>query len=337
MDDRHSERRVWIQICLRLLVVFGVVLCFALMGVAALALTQPGGFIVIGLSILLGMPFLLSALAAFLMSPNGDGYGGHYLWAPPILVGITLFAGGILINEGVICIVMLFPLWVPMSIWGSLTVRGWHRKLSAGRRAVSTFDASLIFVIPIFFAWVDAYIPQQTSEYEVRRSVVLDATPADVWPLFLELDDIRKAEGRWNVAQNVLQIPRPSSAIVAGEGAGAIRQAKWGADIRFEEHIFDWQDQQAMRWKFAFPDDSISRYTDRHIEPDGQHLKIDEGGYRLEALSDGRTRVTLYTRYQATTPVNLYAAAWGELILGDIQSNVLSILKSRASENLYEN
>ncbi|GJL93645.1 MAG: hypothetical protein DHS20C05_00500 [Hyphococcus sp.] len=84
-----------------------------------------------------------------------------------------------------------------------------------------------------------------------------------------------------------------------------------------------------MRWKFEFPNSSVHQYTDRHISPDGKHLRVIDGGYKLVSLGPERTKLILDTRYTATTPVNLYSSIWGELILGDIQNNVLKIVKDR--------
>jgi hypothetical protein len=85
-----------------------------------------------------------------------------------------------------------------------------------------------------------------------------------------------------------------------------------------------------LRWDFAFTNTSLQDYTDRHISPDGPMLKITAGDYTLERVAPNRTRLTLQTRYIAKTHANLYAALWGEVFLGDIESNVLAIIKHRA-------
>ena len=51
------------------------------------------------------------------------------------------------------------------------------------------------------------------------------------------------------------------------------------------------------------------------------------------ALSDlraARPLVHNITNYVAMTHVNFYARWWGELLLGDIQDNVLAVVKQRA-------
>ena len=36
------------------------------------------------------------------------------------------------------------------------------------------------------------------------------------------------------------------------------------------------------------------------------------------------------THYWMRTPVNIYAALWGEFFLGDIENNLLALVKQRA-------
>lgn len=59
-------------------------------------------------------------------------------------------------------------------------------------------------------------------------------------------------------------------------------------------------------------------------------LKIARGGYTLEPLEGGRVRVTLSTTYRMRSRLVWYAGLWGERMLGDVQDNVLAIIKTRA-------
>jgi hypothetical protein len=87
--------------------------------------------------------------------------------------------------------------------------------------------------------------------------------------------------------------------------------------------------EKAIAWDFVFPDDSVQAYTDRHIAPDGPLLKIAKGGYRVEPLDDDSVRLTLHTTYRMRSRLGWYLDAWGELLLGDVEDNVLAIIKQR--------
>lgn len=54
------------------------------------------------------------------------------------------------------------------------------------------------------------------------------------------------------------------------------------------------------------------------------------GGYDTQPLAPDLTRITLHTRYAVRTPVNAYAALWGEMFLGDLENNLLAVIKGRA-------
>ena len=164
----------------------------------------------------------------------------------------------------------------------------------------------------------------------MTREVVVDAPPERVWPLLASIPAIRPAEGRWNLTRDVLGVPRPTEALLRSQQGRAVREARWDEDVRFEERILEVEPQRSIAWQFAFSDDSVRRHTDEHIAPDGAHMRIAFGGYRLSSLPAGRTRVTLETRYRLQTPLNAYAGWWGEFLLGDIQDNVLAIVKGRA-------
>jgi hypothetical protein len=105
---------------------------------------------------------------------------------------------------------------------------------------------------------------------------------------------------------------------------------QWGDDIQFEERITALAPGKTIQWDFAFPDNSVQAYTDRHIAPDGPLLKIASGGYRLERLDPGKTRLTLHTTYHMRSRLDWYLGWWGEVMLGDVQDNVLAIIKQRA-------
>lgn len=326
-----DQKGSWQTVLLKLLRIAGImfVVSTGLFGLFTwLSGTRSGG-VVISLSVLAGLPFLLGAFTSYLLAPNGGKSSSFYHWAPILMTVVMLFAGGFLFREGIICLIMLSPIWMPLSWWGSYTVRKFQERENSWSKTADTFNVSLVFVIPVMFAVMDQTVPQQISTYRVERSVVLNAAPDQIWPLLLEMKDIGTDEGQWNIAQDWLRIPRPASAVVEGEGEGARRMAAWGPDITFEEHLTGWEEGRVLTWNFVFPNDSVHKYTDEHISPDGRHLRIGEGGYRLNVMGDGRTRLVLYTDYEAQTPVNAYARIWGEIILGGIQGNILAIIKDR--------
>ena len=331
--DTPGKTSHWIYVLRQLVVTFGAI-CLLISAYLFIEMVASGsdtlrGGVTISLSLLFGVPYALGAITAFLSAPNGNVSEGHYTLTTLALTTVAVLAGSFVLHEAMICIVLLLPLWWLGAIGGAMTVKALHRK-SRDRQPKAMSLVALPFVL---FA-IEPYLPETVATFSVERTVVIEASMEEVWPHLLAMPDIAPNEGRFTIAQSLMGIPRPSAAIVVGEGPGAIREARWGKDIYFEEHIDVWRTHDRLEWAFAFPDDSVSRYTDRHITVDGPNLYIDRGGYQLERLPDGRTKLTLFTQYRSNTPVNHYSAVWGEIFLGGIQMNVLEIVRDR-SEALH--
>ena len=280
-----------------------------------------GGAIIL----ILGIPFFVGGLVSLLSDLRGERSFRFYFSVSGGVMFAVFLVGGILMREGVVCLILIGPWWIGMSVLGGGLIGMWHKQFTEKYRV----SCSVLVLAPFLLIFVDYLMPYKTQEFTVTREIVLQATPGDIWPHLLEMRDIRPEEGRWTFVQDVMQVPRPVSAVVNGKGAGSTRHAQWGEHITFEEKIFDWQSNERLVWNFHFPNDSISLHTDRHISPDGDFLKIGEGGYQLVPLPNGKTKLKLHTTYSATTPVNSYFRIWGEISLGGIQKNILKTIETR--------
>jgi len=278
------------------------------------------------LSIFLGIPFFIGAWSVFLFDINSDKSAKFYFWFPLLCLTNVIIIGSFILREGVLCVVMLTPLWGICAVIGAFTVRHW-RKLFKER---SKLSCSVVVLLPFLTLFFDAFFPLSTQQRQVSRNIVINAPIASVWPKLLQVENIEKAEGRWNFTQDVLGLPRPKAALFEGHKVGAVRTSHWEEEIIFEEHITRQTPPHALEWNFVFPNDSLQMRTDKHISPDGNVLKIKNGGYQLTPLNEDQTRLTLYTDYQITVPLSSYSALWGEIILGDIQTNILNVIKTRA-------
>lgn len=319
----------WVWVLGRLVLILGVLL---LLGVGAYIITgkfnDTGPSITITVGVLFGLPFSLGAIAAYLFNPSGKGSRVFTWTTVSLLVLATLILGAIFLQEGIVCLLIVLPLWLISGWAGSLLVSGLHTKYRKNHK----LNCSLLACLPFAVLYYGNILPQHTDIYTVQRAIIIDAPLETVWAQFGDLSDIKTSEGQWNITQNLLQVPRPRSAKIIGDTTGAIRYAAWGDHITFEEHIKTWEDGSHMRWDFVFPNDSVHKYTDEHISPDGHHLQILDGGYVLTSIGGKKTQLVLDTRYAASTPINFYSAWWGELILGDIQTNVLRVVKDRAEQ-----
>lgn len=309
----------------RILAGFTLALAIALSVYILISASKANSVAFASLWFLAVLPAYLCAFICYVGDPALDRPRSFYLSVPPVFGAIVCVGSAVFLREGVICLVMLAPIWLSFGWLGVYILR----RVRKGRDYPARFQASLLF-LPLICGSVESRIPITEQPVTLTRSIVIAAAPDQVWPYAVANAHIGGDEGQWNFTQSILRLPRPRATTLSGQGVGAIRTAYWGDHIDFEERITQWQPGRRLAWSFAFTNSSLQDYTDRHIAPDGQFLKIDTGDYTLTPLAAGRTLLTLRTHYIAKTHVNLYAQLWGEILLGDIQGNILAIIKQRA-------
>lgn len=280
-----------------------------------------------GFGFLMLVPFALGGLV------TGAGLkiytSAGCIFAPLILFAIIFPFVYFGLAEGLVCILMALPFWLAAGLGGGLAAYLIRRR---ARREIARLNVIALLTVPFAFIYVEEVSPPQWQEREVVRSVTIGASADDVWPLLISIPGITPYEGQPTFTHDWVGIARPSEARLIERDGMLVREAKWGRDIRFEERITHLSPGKSIAWDFAFPDNSVQAYTDRHISPDGPLLTIARGGYRIEPLGDDRVRVTLHTTYRMRSRLAWYLEAWGELLLGDVQDNVLAIIKQRAEE-----
>lgn len=283
-----------------------------------------------GYGFLLVVPFVAALLLAALVRVYWiDGGNRTDLVAAIVSITLVIVVLGLAIASPlIICLTMVAPYWLIGGIAGGFASR-WVVKRQPHLQAlilVSLFAATGGLLV------LEPRVGYPTDSYVVSRSVVIAAKAQDVWPHLLRLDNVQSSEQKWTFSQDILAVPRPTEAIVHGAGVGAVRTARWQRDVWFEEHVTGWEPNRSLEWTFVFPEGSTFTGIDQHIDPRGPNLIIQTGGYSLVPLGDRSIRLDLHTTYTASTAVNGYSSLWGELILGDIQTNILSIVKRRAEQ-----
>ena len=303
-------------------------LAYGLASYVIVDLVRPdAGFFSVSFAIL--QPAVLSAFVAWLGDPHFLRRRRYYLLVPVWLMVGMWVVSIVVLREGTICIVMLSPIWLASGLIGTMILE-WARREAGDGNGRERIYAGGLFVLPLVMLPLESAIPVPEAHHTVSRSVVIDADAGTIWPLMQGMGDLRESEGVANFSQDVAGLPRPLSARLEGQGVGARRLGIWQHGIHFAEIVDRWEDGRAIGWTFDFSDSAGWEFTDVHLHPASEHMKIRRGGYELEPLADGRRRLTLHTEYTARTHLNAYAAMWGELFLGDISDNLLAAIRNRA-------
>ena len=282
----------------------------------------------IGFAFLLVLPAAVCGFVAYVADPWKTRSHRAYLYVPLWLLLAVVILSLVILHEGVICVLLLSPLWIVSGLAGAEITYRLRRRVGDGR----TYCVALL-ALPLVAVQVEPYVPLPGTRATVTRSVLIRATPAQLWPMLRGIPDVRPGEGSWNLTQDVIGVPRPLGAQLNGDGVGADRYAAWQHHIRFRERVTAWRPGRELGWRFIFDDIAGWGYTDRHLMPDSPYFTVESGGYRADPVAPGLIRLTLHTTYRLQTPVNAYAQLWGQVFLGDLENNLLSLIKARAERN----
>lgn len=270
-----------------------------------------------GYVLFLGLPFVMGFVGAVV----------HGLREPrPItevflvaLVSVTVMAGALLAFawEGVVCIVMAFPIAVPMTMFGAYV--GYLLELSKPRQTGFAVVA-LPALLPLLVAG-EATMPPRAPLYAARTSIVVDAPPERVWQNVIAFRDIDEAP-EWYFRAGIAY---PLRAKITGSGVGAKRYCVFTTGA-FVEPIEVWDPPRRLRFSVTSnppPMRELSPYGDVHPAHLDGFLASRGGQFELEPLPGGRTRLSGTTWYQHHLWPAAYWRLWSDAIIHRIHLRVL--------------
>lgn len=230
-----------------------------------------------GLSLFIGLPILISFLAAFFHSFRREisfksAYG---------ISCLAILTHGIMILlcslDGLICLLMALPLALLLGLIGTALGRLIGKALTKG--AASFFPVILIFLLPCLVAF-EADHQLEAPLRKVTTQIEINAPIDRVWETviaFPRIDSPPNGIFRFGIAY-------PIEATIEGHGIGAIRYCKFCTGD-FVEPITVWQENEMLAFKVTSsppPMDEISIY--KHIDPPHLHghMASEKGQFRLE-------------------------------------------------------
>jgi hypothetical protein len=278
------------------------------------------------------VPFGLGVLSASMAPPGIRRPWLYWLFMPWLSVLVMLIVVMALAWEGLICLLMAAPIVLFMAMLGGITVAT-VVTIRRRRRAPPAFVASCL-VLP--FAWgpAEARLAPTDDLRTVTTIADIDADVGTVWRNVVRVPLIKDEEQSVGLFQKV-GIPRPLEATVIGEGVGALRQARFSEEIRFDEHVTAWEVGRRLGFTITVDPSSIPpSVLDVHVRVGGPYFDVVYGEFTLEPHGSG-TRLHLESRHHLKTHLNFYAHYWTDAVMRDIQANICHVIKTRAESSSH--
>ena len=331
-DDEEQTSVAPTAVAGRLVVPFllAVVACIGLLvgyeqleklGKIPLGLKQTGGYF--GFAIFAGIPFATGVSSGVILRRCGGSFGQAVAAAMSLIGAVILILCGLLM-EGIVCVVMAAPIGAGLAFLG--VVAGYfltRNKTNSGRLQSAAWLAIVAIV------GLEGWNPPAPLEDTATSEIIIDAPAARVWAELHSINDLPPTDNllfRYGVAH-------PMGTATDGEGVGAARVCKMSTGDT-PEIVTVWKPGQELRFKVLSTPPSMRELGFFGQTIDAAHLHSAyaslDGGFKLEALPDGRTRVIGESHYLLNLAPASYWNLWTGQIVRMVQRRVLGHIKTKA-------
>ncbi len=272
------------------------------------------------------VPVLVGMLTVYLAERQYRRSWGYYVAAPVIAVS-GFVAGTLLVMiEGLICVFVIYPLFVALGAAGGLLM-GLICRLSHWPRPRDALYSLGVLPLLVALSGVDLPLPPEFGM--TQRSLHIQAPPAVVWEHLLNTPAIPEARMKQAWAMRI-GVPAPQASVMTATPQGWVRRAQWNKGVYFDEVIQDMEPQRRLRWTYRFhPDSFPPGALDDHVLIGGHYFDLVDTQVRLTPAGGG-TDMQVQIRYRISTHFNVYAGWWARALLGNFSEEMLQVYKARS-------
>jgi uncharacterized membrane protein YhaH (DUF805 family) len=277
-----------------------------------------------GWSIFVGIPFFLGFGSVLI-------YGHHRQLRFREAAGVTLtsvFFFGlfifILAMEGIICIAMAIPIFVPVALLGAAVGYALHN-----RQQTASLNVFMLPVLVIPATGVMEHIVNPNPPLiHVTTEIIIDAPKQEVWNELVAFSHIDEP-AEWLFKTGIAY---PIHAEIDGTGVGAIRKCNFTTGP-FIEPITIWDEPNVLEFGVLDQPPPMVEWTiykELNIPHLDGYFKSVKGQFKLETLPDGKTRLLGTTWYHHNIWPSSYWTLMSDFILHRIHKRVLNHIKVEA-------
>ena len=278
-----------------------------------------------GWSLFVGVPFCIGFFAALIYS-----FHQYRSLGPCIFVAtLSLLCGCLLLLalafEGLVCIIMVFPLAWILAICGAVLGYAIQRR---SRRFSFTTQAVPLAALLCVTSAVENRLNPTPPVFRVVSEMIVNAPPDRVWPQVISFAELGPPV-HWLFR---IGIAYPLRAEIHGSGPGAVRHCVFSTGP-FVEPIQIWDAPRHLKFSVSENPPPMEEWTPYgSVQPphlDG-FLESKAGEFRLEPLPEGRTLLRGTTWYHHRMWPAIYWRWWSDFIIHRIHLRVLSHIRKRS-------
>ena len=277
-------------------------------------------------SFIIGSPLVVGVVTVYLAELEERRTWHYYFMSPVIATGLYVFGSLVILIEGLICAIIIVPLFAIVGGLSGLAMGAICRMTNWPRPAI----VSCIAVLPLIFGTFENRLPRDHRERMQEREIFVAAPPSAVWRELVDTPDIQREEvgAAWMYR---IGVPVPSAGAGELRNGEHLRHITMGKGIRFDQVATEWVPDERVTWRYRFAPDSFpAGALDDHVRIGGDYFDLGETTYSLRPDGAG-TRLSVRMRYRVSTHFNWYAGPVADFLVGDFASRILDFYGRRAS------
>lgn len=270
-------------------------------------------------------PFGIGAVTVYLAEHYRPRSVAYHLFMPVLAVTLCMLGSILLLWEGWICVLLIWPLFAFEAAVGGAIAGALCRHFGRARHAT----VSSIVALPLMLGLLGVGQDEPRRFEHTERSALIHAAPDVVWRQLLDADRIRAEEvdRAWMYR---IGVPTPLAGLTHEDAAGLTREVRMGKGIHFRQRSADWQPGRYVQWQYQFAPDSIPPGAlDDHVDIGGRYFDLIGTRYTLTPRG-GATELTIRMDYRVSTGFNWYAAPLARWLIGDFSETILQFYRRRA-------
>jgi uncharacterized protein YndB with AHSA1/START domain len=294
---------------------FGVALLYVYSGSPYAAMTS--AFVYLA-------PVVVGATTAYFTEREARASLAHHAAASALANVLFVVGAMIVLLEGLICAVIILPLFVLLGMFGGLLMALVCRYTNWPTPMIVS-----VVLLPLVLGNTETEVALPNRQPTVERTITVRAPPDIVWRELLNTSSIQPEE----VAQAWVYrigVPLPLDGRMIEDAARPTRRVHMGKNVYFDEVIEELRPAERIRWTYRFYADSFPPYAfDEHVVIGGRYFDVLDTAYDLTPTAGGTTvRMTL--RYRVSTRFNWYAAPVSRWLLGNLLDSNLNYYRQRS-------
>jgi hypothetical protein len=266
-------------------------------------------------------PFLVGVTTAYFCNRYGD-VGSHRTNTAIIMAGfLGCLALLMLALEGFVCILMIIPLSLILSLLGGLFGRAIARSRNDQNQPLMT-----VAILPLVFV-MEGYFPPAVL-IETEQSIEIAASRKHVWQAVTSKEPISAPPALLTLSG--LAYPIESHIIETVSGKQRVGIFSTGAS---EERVTEWVPEEKLSFnvdKQPPAMEEMSPYRSVHAPHVDGYFKTQNTSFTLKTMPDGTTRLTAKASHMLHIDPVLYWKPFAEWAIEQNVGRVLEDIKSKA-------